>query len=151
MKTLEISVQPLTPILTGGANRTTDRLHETGIIGSLRWWYEAIVRGLGGSACDPTKHECSYEGGLCDVCQVFGATGWKRGFDLRIVRDEARSGSAGGTEPAWAGGTDLRIIPSGRSHGWFLPAGRVGKFTLKIRGDSEIVGVLASLLLFLDV
>ena len=57
MKTLEISIQPLTPILTGGADRTTDRLHETGIIGSLRWWYEAIVRGLGGSACDPTKRD----------------------------------------------------------------------------------------------
>ncbi|PXF59068.1 MAG: type III-B CRISPR module RAMP protein Cmr1 [Candidatus Methanogaster sp.] len=141
MKTLEISVQPLTPILTGGANRTTDRLHETGIIGSLRWWYEAIVRGIGGSACDPTKTKCRYDEVLCDVCQVFGATGWKRRFDMRIVRDE--------TGPAWTG-TDLRIIPPGRSHGWFLPAGRVGKFTLKIRGDSEIVGILASLLLFLE-
>ena len=142
MKTLEISVQPLTPILTGGADRTTDRLHETGIIGSLRWWYEAVVRGLGGSACDPMKHECSCDKGLCDVCRVFGATGWKRRFDLRIVQDETR--------PAWGGDMMLNIRPPERSRGWFLPAGMVGNFTLKIQGYPEAVCSLASLFLFLE-
>ena len=122
MKTLEISIQPLTPILTGGADRTTDRLHETGIIGSLRWWYEAIVRGLGGSACDPTKRDpakpkCSCDDGLCDVCRVFGATGWRRRFDLRVVQDE--------TGPAWGGDTMLNIRPPERSRG-MVPAGGTG-------------------------
>jgi CRISPR-associated protein Cmr1 len=41
---------------TGGpVSGKMERVHETGIIGSLRWWYEAIVRSLGGSVCDPTS------------------------------------------------------------------------------------------------
>ncbi|MBC7262460.1 MAG: type III-B CRISPR module RAMP protein Cmr1 [Chloroflexi bacterium] len=89
-------------------DQTCDRLHETGLIGSLRWWYEALVRGLGGYACDPTSEErCEFDtkayeqakkdgkpeaeainAGLCSVCPVcylFGATGWARLFQLRAV------------------------------------------------------------------
>ena len=91
-----------TPLWTGGVGGKTERLQETGILGSLRWWYEVIVRGLGGDACDPTEHRCIldideyknrpndplsprlHNAGLCDVCQVFGATGWKRRFRLSI-------------------------------------------------------------------
>ena len=51
--TLSIRVHTLTPLWTGGVDGTMDRIHETGILGSLRWWYESIVRGLGGSACNP--------------------------------------------------------------------------------------------------
>ncbi|HHF52316.1 MAG TPA: type III-B CRISPR module RAMP protein Cmr1, partial [Candidatus Aminicenantes bacterium] len=40
-----MKIKTLTPIWTGGVGGRCDRLHETGIIGSLRWWYEAIVRG----------------------------------------------------------------------------------------------------------
>lgn len=72
---------------------STDRLHETGIIGSLRWWYEAIVRGLGGYACDITgEDKCELSGKeksdserlqkLCPACYLFGCGGWKRGFRL---------------------------------------------------------------------
>ncbi len=99
---MEIKLKTLTPLWTGGVNGTMDRIHETGIIGSLRWWYEVIVRGLGGSACDPTHRACFFdiekyrksnqvdervrlkEAGLCDVCQIFGATGWQRRFKLKI-------------------------------------------------------------------
>ncbi|MGQ9484848.1 MAG: RAMP superfamily CRISPR-associated protein, partial [Desulfosoma sp.] len=35
---MEIRLQTLTPLWTGGVDGTTDRLHETGLIGSLRWW-----------------------------------------------------------------------------------------------------------------
>ena len=28
--------------------RKVDCIHETGLLGSMRWWYEAMVRGLGG-------------------------------------------------------------------------------------------------------
>ena len=48
-----VKIRTLTPIWTGGLNRECDKLRETSIIGSLRWWFEAIVRGLGGYACDP--------------------------------------------------------------------------------------------------
>lgn len=160
MKSLEISVQTLTPIWTGGVDGTTDCLHETGIIGSLRWWYEAIVRGLEGDACDPTKQKCEFKkekhesaidqeknefrAGLCDVCQVFGTTGWRRRFDLRVIQDE--------TKPAWDSKMmpNLNIRPPERTRGWFLPAGQIGNFALDVRGDSKVIGSLASLFLFLE-
>lgn len=100
---MELKIKTLTPLWTGGvAAGKVDRIHETGILGSLRWWYETIVRGLGGEACDPSAGTCRFdteqyaksqatderqrlrEGGLCDVCQVFGATGWRRRFRLNI-------------------------------------------------------------------
>ena len=40
---LTVKIRTLTPLWTGGLDGTMDRIHETGIIGSLRWWYEAIV------------------------------------------------------------------------------------------------------------
>jgi CRISPR-associated protein Cmr1 len=102
-KDITLTINTLTPLWTGGVDGKIDRIHETGIIGSLRWWYEAIVRGLGGEACDPTsEHKCHFnteeyktsnavnetqrlrDAGLCDVCQIFGATGWKRQFRMSI-------------------------------------------------------------------
>ncbi|WP_343426310.1 type III-B CRISPR module RAMP protein Cmr1 [Candidatus Amarolinea dominans] len=47
-ESLNITIRTLTPLWTGGVDATSDRLHATGIIGSLRWWYEAIIRGLRG-------------------------------------------------------------------------------------------------------
>lgn len=94
-KDLTVQIKTLTPIWTGGVYGNCDRLHETGIIGSLRWWYEAIVRGLGGYACDPTgdgacklsgneKNEEDRKVKLCPVCYLFGCTGWRRRFQLQI-------------------------------------------------------------------
>jgi len=106
-----ITLKTLTPLWTGGVDQTCDRLHETGLLGSLRWWYEALVRGLGGSACDPTSEDpkvrCEFDtkayeqakkGGkpeseainaglhtVCPVCYLFGTTGWARLFQLRAV------------------------------------------------------------------
>ncbi|AEH44102.1 CRISPR-associated RAMP protein, Cmr1 family [Thermodesulfatator indicus DSM 15286] len=110
MGTLEVKIKTLTPLWTGGVDGTMDRIHETGILGSLRWWYEAIVRGLGGSACEggPEGKKCELTGeklrkfekarregkdwwtaldevGICDVCKVFGTTGWKRRFRLEVA------------------------------------------------------------------
>ena len=91
---MEIQLRTLTPLWTGGLDQTADRLHETGLIGSLRWWYEALVRGLGGSACDPTGDgRCEYnpknplppEKQLCPACYLFGCTGWARLFRLRVI------------------------------------------------------------------
>jgi len=95
---LEIKIKTLTPLWTGGVDTTMDRIHETGILGSLRWWYEAIVRGLGGRACDPTVKEvrCQYdpqnprppESQLCVVCCLFGCTGWARKFRLMVLDEQ---------------------------------------------------------------
>ena len=54
---LEITLRTLTPLWTGGVDGTSDRLHATGIIGSLRWWYEAMVHGMGGYVSDPPAEE----------------------------------------------------------------------------------------------
>lgn len=106
MKEFAVKIKPLTPIWTGDANRQNTTLRETGIIGSLRWWYEALIRGLGGTACDPTNessrckldHDKFYkaikngnsikdalDAQICQVCQLFGCTGWARKFRLEIV------------------------------------------------------------------
>lgn len=86
MEPITIKIKTLTPIWTGGVDRGCVRVHETGILGSLRWWYEAIVRGLGGYACDPTAEtRCNYEPqkgerSICAACYLFGCTGWARLF-----------------------------------------------------------------------
>lgn len=78
-----VEIKELTKIHTGNAKRKHIKLRETGIIGSLRWWYEAVIRGYGGTACDPTKTKCN-ENNHCDACELFGCTGWSRKFRLEI-------------------------------------------------------------------
>ena len=105
MKEFTVKIKSLTPLWTGDADRKNTTLRETGIIGSLRWWYEALIRGLGGTACDPTdenlrckldqdKFKKAIKRGksaqealdekICPACQLFGCTGWSRGFRLEI-------------------------------------------------------------------
>ncbi len=111
---MDVKIKTLTPLWTGGVSGKVDRIHETGILGSLRWWYEVIVRGLGGKACDPSQGECRFDAdkyeykkseatderqrlrdaGLCDVCQVFGATGWRRRFRLHVYFAEGEVSNA---------------------------------------------------------
>lgn len=99
-----MQIKTLTPLWTGNVDGKCKTIKETGIIGSLRWWYEALVRGLGGYACDPTsdkrcelnykKFDNSIKNGrsiqesldeqICPVCQLFGCTGWKRRFKLEL-------------------------------------------------------------------
>jgi CRISPR-associated protein Cmr1 len=145
---LEIKLKTLTPLWTGGVQAgQMDRIHETGIIGSLRWWYEAIVRGLGGEACDPITHACVYDpeksnNGLCLACQIFGATGWQRRFRVRLEDC---------TTPVWEAPPDvLNIRPPGRNRGWFLLPGWIGTVNLSFQGDPETINLLAGLILFLE-
>ncbi|GIX00212.1 MAG: hypothetical protein KatS3mg111_3544 [Pirellulaceae bacterium] len=81
-----------TAINTGDLSRQPDRLILSGMIGSLRWWYEVLVRGLGGKACDPTSDvRCPDQNGRhCVVCELFGCTGWARKFRLMILDDGGR-------------------------------------------------------------
>ena len=98
----EVRIKTLTPLWTGDIDRGCKSIKETGIIGSLRWWYEALVRGLGGYACDPTSdRKCELKQGkfnkamksgksiqealdeqICPACQLFGCTGWRKNFKL---------------------------------------------------------------------
>jgi len=101
---MEVKIRTLTPIWTGDVERECNKVKETGIIGSLRWWYEALVRGFGGYACDPTsERRCeldqkrfkkairegksiqeALDEQICPVCQLFGCTGWSRRFRLEV-------------------------------------------------------------------
>jgi len=113
------------------------------------------VRGLGGSACDPSEHTCSFDlkkyreskatdesqrlrdAGLCDVCQVFGATGWRRRFGVEVHTVE---GEIDPTEGMFPSG---RIHPKGRDGyrvgGWFLRGGYHGILELEFTGDKNIL------------
>lgn len=84
MREYSVEIKPLTPLWTGDENRRSETLRETGVLGSLRWWYEALIRGLGGSACDPTTNSKCEGKNHCDACELFGCTGWSRKFVLHI-------------------------------------------------------------------
>lgn len=87
MREYTVKIKPLTLIWTGDKNRRNTSLRETGILGSLRWWYEALIRGLGGSACDPTGSKCDGKS-HCDACELFGCTGWARKFRLEVEKSK---------------------------------------------------------------
>ena len=97
----EWKLKALTPIFTGDASRRGERTILTGIMGSLRWWFEVLVRGLGGKACDPTTKEvrCPQDsskkptdpGHHCVVCELFGYTGWARKFRLMVVDKDGKT------------------------------------------------------------
>lgn len=85
-------LQALTDIWTGDANtaqsKEANRLIPTGLLGSVRWWFEVLVRGLGGSPCDPSSKQKTCLGkDHCVVCELFGCTGWARKFRFD-VRDQ---------------------------------------------------------------
>ncbi|PIU27636.1 type III-B CRISPR module RAMP protein Cmr1, partial [Candidatus Aquicultor secundus] len=105
-----------------------DRLHETGIIGSMRWWYEAIVRGLGGYACDPSSGSCKYDSkeglaNICLACQIFGCTGYSRRFRL-VAGDTSNLGQL----------IEVKLNKPERSdhRGWRVPVNLVDSITLSV-------------------
>lgn len=132
---IRIRCEPLTPVWTGDASGQGGRTRETGLIGSLRWWYEAILRGCGfyacdpsADACDPSAGTCVYEdklglAGICLACQLFGCTGYSRRFRLEV---EGGSG-AGELFPV-----QLKNPGVANHRGWWIPRSLTGPFTLKI-------------------
>lgn len=105
MKKFTAKIKPLTPIWTGNVEGKSEKLRETSIIGSLRGWFEAIVRGFGSYACDSLgevvrkcelevekyKKNANPEELICPVCYVFGTTGWSRRFRLEVDKNSYRS------------------------------------------------------------
>lgn len=84
---MEFKIKTLTPVWTGDVERNSTKLRETSIIGSLRWWFEAVVRGLGGYACDSVSNGCEYKdntNSICPVCELFGTTGWAKRFRFEV-------------------------------------------------------------------
>ncbi|NJK67861.1 MAG: type III-B CRISPR module RAMP protein Cmr1 [Microcoleus sp. CSU_2_2] len=157
---MEVKIKTLTPLWTGGVETgKVDRIHETGILGSLRWWMEVLVRGMGGQVKDPTSDDRSgfdaekyqksqttderqrlRDAGLCDVSQIFGATGWKRKFRLSVSVDNE----------SWQPSVSLSIKPEGRTRGWYLNPGWLGEFKITVNGDPETLAKLYNLLCFME-
>jgi len=124
MNSIEIKVK--TPIWTGDVDQKSELPQSSGIIGSLRWWAEAILRSMGKYACDPTDDgRCPKEERnrkyYCSACIIFGATGIRRVFRLNIS----------GGKRAFVGGA-INVKPSGRNRGWYLGSGVVGEINLGI-------------------
>jgi len=118
-----------TPIWTGDIDSKSDLLQSTGIMGSLRWWTEAILRGIAKFACDPVDDRCPTKvkknnkeiDQYCSACLIFGATGMRRTFKLHLE----------GGERIFSGGS-ITITPYGRNRGWFLGSGLKGKMNLDV-------------------
>jgi len=53
---VSIKIIPRTPIWTGDINGRSSEIKDLGIMGSLRWWYEAIIRGFDIFSCDLSSH-----------------------------------------------------------------------------------------------
>ncbi len=79
----------VTNLWTGSVDGKHDRLVTTGLLGSIRWWFEVLVRGLGGYACDPTDTKCEGRN-HCIVCEFFGCTGWARKFRFEVLGEDGK-------------------------------------------------------------
>lgn len=108
---MKIELKTLTPIWTGDTKRECKEIRETGILGSLRWWWEAILRGIGADVCDPMEPSCQGNN-HCAACHLFGCTGWGKLFRLRISNPEV----------AVAGTRSFPLVNS-RGNRWELKAG----------------------------
>jgi len=144
---MEIRLRTLTPLWTGGVNGECTKLRETSILGSLRWWFEAIVRGFGGYACDPTSNvKCEYNEDLkdiCAACELFGTTGWAKRFRFEInqIFHKIYSGN---------------LVIKGYRRNWYYPSGLVScdselnKIYETMFFESDLDTILRVLLLFIS-
>lgn len=133
-----VTLQPLTPLWTGDAGQKGSRIRETGILGSLRWWYEAIVRGVGLYACDPTTGSCAYDekrklASICLACQLFGCTGYGHRFRLVVDSD----GDAGNPITVRSRQSQKYFNSlndrQSKHRGWRIPPNLAGPLTLTFR------------------
>lgn len=94
----ELKVRTLTPVWTGDAEGVPQGLKCSGIIGSMRMIFEAIIRGeAGGHTCDITgtqsNRRCNYSKNpnICPACAIFGCTGLSRAFKINWELPEIRN------------------------------------------------------------
>lgn len=90
-------MKALTDLWTGDRNSDAGRLVTTGLLGSIRWWFEVLVRGLGGNACDPSHVglRCpDRQKRRCVVCELFGCTSWARKFRFDVLDADGRARQA---------------------------------------------------------
>jgi CRISPR-associated protein Cmr1 len=89
-------LEALTDVWTGDADtaisKIAGRLITTGLLGSIRWWFEVLVRGLGGHTCDPSAdRKTCLDRDHCLACELFGCTGWARKFRFDVVNRDTKA------------------------------------------------------------
>lgn len=143
-----IRLQLVTPLWTGGVDGTSDAARTTGMVGSLRWWHEAIQRAFGHHCCDPSNHvpgsphrACDASAIPCTSCQTYGATGLRRSWRIEL---------SGGTPFGFT--KNLNVKPRGdqQNRGWYLGPGITGQVTFRIvalRRDADAGAVVLPLML----
>lgn len=127
METIKLKLK--TPLWTGDIDTRSDIVRASGFMGSLRWWTEALMRGLEKTfVCDPvsdgrcpekTEQEKKEIYFYCPGCLLFGATGLQRAFKIHLV----------GGKSVFNGST-INIVPKGRTRGWRLGSGLWGDMDL---------------------
>ncbi|MEG4805975.1 type III-B CRISPR module RAMP protein Cmr1 [Microcoleus sp. F8-D3] len=169
---MEVTINTLTPLWTGGIDTgKCDRIHETGLLGSLRWWMEVLVRGMGEKVDEPTsesrngldpkkfdikayrqlqdeveRRQYLRAAGLCDVSQIFGATGWKRRFRLEIQDIQVSDATIQRSIKANRIYTDNKTKQ--KTPTWYFPTSpKSGFFTIQIQSlhpdfKPEVIGGL---------
>ncbi len=160
MEEFKVKIRTLTPLWTGDVEGKSEKIKFTGIIGSLRWWFEALVRGMGYYACDSTSdNKCKVEikktedigkihEKICPVCFLFGTTGWKSRFLLNIEKCNLQKPYNGKV-----------VVKLNGGNGWHYEAGLMGKATLVFQYDefylkedlkfSEVFHSILKILLYL--
>lgn len=115
---MDIKFRTLTPVFTGDQHQQGDKLHETGLLGSLRFWAAAAARGLGyaiatdnGSLLQTGDNKLAVDK-LDPVTRLFGCTGWKRTFNLMVT---------GSSSTSLPHPDRLNVMAS--KHGWYLTRG----------------------------
>src|ERR1017187_7776388 len=89
-----IRFETRTPLWTGGIKPDDDHaiwnlpIRTSGLLGSMRWWLEALLRGVGARVPEPERALYDPEKGessLDSASLIFGATGYRRRFRLTIA------------------------------------------------------------------
>ncbi len=141
MKEMKVTLRTLTPLWTGDAWGKSDKPKLTGIIGSLRWWFEALVRGMGYNACNSTPdNKCKIEiknpedvvkvhKQICPVCYLFGTTGWENRFSVDIESNDLKKLYDGKV-----------IVKINEDRGWHYESGLTGNVILNFRYEDMFIG-----------
>lgn len=144
-----VTIKPLTPLFTGNENGFSEELRPSGVIGSLRWWYEALLRGMGMMACGPAVTDAGNMNcrgkKRCAACQLFGCNGWRGRFILHI---EEVQNCCYGYAPLVSARTaeNARLYPLGKT-GWKDGGGLLGRHRLIFLTEKPYADLLKLLVL----
>src|ERR1019366_3355717 len=95
-----IRFEARTPLWTSGIKPDDDHAiwnlptRTSGLLGSMRWWLEALLRGVGARVPEPERALYDQEKGessLNSASLIFGATGSRRRFRLTIAGNETKN------------------------------------------------------------